>query len=211
MHYEILVEGQCELTALSIIMPGILGKYATENTWKIHKHQGVGRIPENVNNINPNDRSLLGQLPAKIRAYDSIEDENRAVVVLLDLDGNDQEEMMFSLEGLIPEDSNLKIEFCFAIEELESWFLGDQKAVQSAYPNTDNTVIDAYVQDSICGTWETLARAVSSNVTTLPKRDRRVLMEKCEWAKRISPFMNIDANLSPSFQFFKDRLLGLAA
>ncbi|WP_250657188.1 DUF4276 family protein [Alkalimarinus coralli] len=211
MHYEILVEGQCELTALSIIMSRILGEYAAENTWKIHKHQGVGKIPDDVSNVNPNDRSLLGQLPAKIRAYNSIDDESRAVVVLLDLDGNDKDEVMSSLEGLIPEDSNLKIEFCFAIEELEAWFLGDQNAIQLAYPNTDNTVVRAYVQDSICGTWETLARAVLSNVTSLPKRDRRVLMEKCEWAKRIPPFMDIDANLSPSFQSFKDSLLGLAA
>lgn len=207
MHYEILVEGQCELTALSIIMSRILGEYAVDNTWKIHKHQGVGKIPDDINNVNSNDRSLLGQLPAKLKAYNSIEDENRAVVVLLDLDGNDRDEMMSSLEDLIPEENNLKIEFCFAIEELEAWFLGDQNAMLSAYPNTDVSVVQAYMQDSICGTWEIFARAISSNVISLPKRDRRVLMEKCEWAKRIPPFMDMAENLSPSFQSFKNSLL----
>lgn len=66
MHYEILVEGQCELTTLSIIMPNILGKYQNPNTWKIHKHRGVGRIPDNHATKNRNDRSLLGSFLPKL-------------------------------------------------------------------------------------------------------------------------------------------------
>ena len=48
MHYEILVEGQTELTVLSTIMAQILGEYGEHNTWKIHKHRGVGELPKNM-------------------------------------------------------------------------------------------------------------------------------------------------------------------
>ena len=33
MHFEILVEGQADLTALSILMPNIVGKYDHPHTW----------------------------------------------------------------------------------------------------------------------------------------------------------------------------------
>ena len=211
MHYEMLVEGQCELTTLSIIMPNILGEYRVRNTWKIHKHQGIGKIPDNPETVNAKDRSLLGQLPAKIKAYDKVADPNRVVVVLIDLDGESQDEMIASLESLVPDGSSMNIKFCFAIEELESWFMADKDAILAAYPKANEQIHSTYTQDAICGTWEILSRVIGSNATTLPKRDRRVLMEKYEWAKKIAPHMDIESNLSPSFQHFKNSLMEFSA
>lgn len=211
MHYEILVEGQCELTTLSIIMSNILGEYGDRNTWKIHKHQGIGAIPANIEKVNPNDRSLLGQLPAKIRAYNKVNDPNRVVIVLMDLDSFDQNVLHESLEALIPAEIELNIRFCFAVEELEAWFLADKKSLLTAYPAANEVIHSSYVQDSICGTWEILGKVLNSDISSFPKRDRRVLMEKCDWAKKISPYMNIDQNLSPSFKIFKNNLLEFAA
>ena len=211
MHYEILVEGQCELTTLSIIMSKILGEYGDRNTWKIHKHQGIGAVPANIEQVNPNDRSLLGQLPAKIRAYDKVNNPDRAIIVLMDLDNFDQNVVQKFLEALIPAKSGLNIRFCFAVEELEAWFLADKNSLFVAYPAANELIHSSYVQDSICGTWETLGRVLNSDISSFPKRDRRVLMEKCDWAKKISPHMNIDQNLSPSFKIFKNNLLEFAA
>ncbi len=117
MHFEILVEGESELTALSILMPKMIGDYDDKHTWKIHKHQGIGKIPESWNDTHSKDRTLLGQLPKKIRAYSKVADYDRVVIVLL---------------------------------------------------------------------------------------------EKCQWAKKIPPNMNINSNLSPSFNFFKNCLLELS-
>ena len=50
--------------------------------------------------------------------------------------------------------------FCLAIEEGEAWFLGDIPAIKQAYPKAKDTVLNRYVNDSICGTWELLADAV---------------------------------------------------
>lgn len=210
MHYEILVEGQSELTALSIMLPKILGEYGKLHTWKIHKHQGIGSIPKDLNNVKPTNRSLLGQLPAKINAYSAIKDDNRAILVLLDLDNADMTTMLAELKKLKPEGSQLKIEFCFAIEELEAWFLGDNKAIGKYQPLYDQAQYKSYKQDSICGTWETLARIVNSSALLYPKHDRRVLMEKCMWAKKITPLMDVNSNLSPSFNYLKKCLATLA-
>ncbi len=46
MHFEILVEGQAELIAFSILLQKIIGEYGSPHTWKIHKHRGIGRIPD---------------------------------------------------------------------------------------------------------------------------------------------------------------------
>ncbi len=87
MHFEILVEGQCELTALSILMGGILGAYDRPHTWRIHKHQGIGKLPQLMEaRPNRNDRTLLHNLPSKLRAYGREMGENEVVVVLADLD-----------------------------------------------------------------------------------------------------------------------------
>jgi hypothetical protein len=90
MHFEILVEGQSELTALSILMSKIIGEYNNPHTWKIHKHRGIGKIADNPTALpNRNDQTLLHNLPSKLRAYGAEENPNLVVVVLVDLDDKD--------------------------------------------------------------------------------------------------------------------------
>jgi iron-sulfur cluster repair protein YtfE (RIC family) len=43
---------------------------------------------------------------------------------------------------------------------MEAWMLGDEKAVLAAYPDANRAILRSYDQDSICGTWEVLARAI---------------------------------------------------
>lgn len=206
MHYEVLVEGQCELTALSILFPKLLGQYGEEHTWKIHKHQGKGVLPADGRVVMATDRTLLGQLPSKIKAYCNVPDDQRRVIVLMDLDQEDRVEFETQLMGLIPPGQLLDVVFCFAVEELEAWFLGDQDALVLAYPDADINECRNYVQDSICGTWEVLAKVLKSGAFKFPKRDQRLLKEKCGWAKKISPHMDVNLNLSPSFNEFKGAL-----
>lgn len=44
--------------------------------------------------------------------------------------------------------------FCIAIEEMEAWLLGDEKAIEEAYPQAKMPLLRKYVHDSIVGTWE---------------------------------------------------------
>jgi len=71
--------------------------------------------------------------------------------------------------------------------------------------------LDSYVQDSICGTWEVLADAVYPGGSVLlinagwPMKG----VEKCIWAKKISPHVDVENNKSNSFRAFRDGLLRL--
>lgn len=213
MHFEFLVEGHCELTTLSNIMAKIIGGYNDPHTWRIHKHQGVGKLPNNISDSpNPKDRSLLHNLPSKLRAYGRDFGENEVVVILVDLDDRDsciefKNELLNVLDFCNPKPIAL---IRIAIEELEAWFLGDEKALREAYPSYKKEKLSEYIQDSQCGTWELLAEAVHpggiNKLLKVGKRSRLVLEEKKKWAKGISIHMNIEENLSPSFCAFRDGL-----
>jgi len=217
MHFEILVEGQAELTALSILMGKILGEYGKPHTWKIHKHRGIGRIPDKPRESpNRNDQTLLHNLPSKLRAYGDECRDDMIVVVLVDLDTRvaciEFKNELISLLDNCPRQPRAL--FRIAIEELEAWYLGDQRAVKRAYPEAQQHILDSYVQDSQIGTWEKLAEAIYpggfAKLKLYGKRSVRILEQKRVWAKDIAPFFDVDSNHSPSFQAFRDGLKRLA-
>ena len=94
--------------------------------------------------------------------------------------------------------------FCIAIEEGEAWFLGDIAAVKTAYPKAKDAILNAYINDSICGTWEHLADAVypGGSQALLLKGWQAIGAEKSAWSERIAPHMNLDVNASPSCCYF---------
>jgi hypothetical protein len=211
MHFEFLVEGQTELTALSILMKSFLGEYGTPHTWRIHKHRGIGKIPSDPRTRpNRSDQSLLHNLPSKLRAYGKENRGDLVVVVLVDLDDR-PDCIAFKQELISLKDecsSGMQTIFRIAIEELEAWFLGDKPALEKAYPNGNFSVYDKYKQDSQCGTWEVLAELVHTGglqaLMAKGKRSVRVLEEKRKWAAKIAPEMDVTANQSPSFCSFRD-------
>lgn len=206
MHYEILVEGQCELTTLSMLLPKVIGQYRAPHTWKIHKHRGNGSIPANPALApRPTDTSLLGQLPAKLRAYSMNPDPNRKVIVLLDLDNKNKTIFHSQLIGLLAHCLNpFHVSFPFAEEELEAWYLGDRAALLAYNPKINVSKLNGYIQDSICDTWRFLLEADEPSLLKLHKKDRKLLEKKVLWARKITPHMDVANNNSPSFNDFKN-------
>ncbi|MDF7798128.1 DUF4276 family protein [Pontiellaceae bacterium B1224] len=217
MHFEFLVEGQTELTTLSILMKKILGEYQEPHSWKIHKHRGIGKIPDDpASTPNRHDQTLLHNLPSKLRAYGKEDRKDVVVVVLADLDDRPnciafKQEMLSLLNDCPSKPITL---FRIAIEELEAWFLGDRPALMQAYPEGNFSVFSQYKQDSQCGTWEILAELIHegglSTLVAKGKRSVRVLEQKRKWAATIAPLMDIEANQSPSFCAFRDGIIKYA-
>lgn len=215
MHFEILVEDASGKIALEPILEKILGPNKQDHSYRIFPYKGIGRIPKNLRGtIDPQKRILLDRLPKLLRGYGkSLGGISAAVIVVVDLDDKDclvfKREMLDILDACNPQPTTL---FRIAIEEGEAWLLGDRDAVKTAYPHAKEKILDAYMQDSICGTWEKLADAV------YPGGSQKLIklgwphtgQAKCEWAKNIATHLNVESNQSRSFQAFRDGIRNMA-
>lgn len=215
MHFEILSEDQSGEIALNILIQKII---SVKNTYTIHSYKGIGRLPKGLKpGSDPQKRILLDQLPKLIRGYgktfQGYHDYSAVVIIVLDLDDKDLNSFETELNEVV-NTCNPKPEtyFCFAIEEGEAWFLGDMNAIKTAYPNAKDSVLNTYENDSICGTWEKLADAIFPGGSISLKKQgwMKIVKTKSEWAERITPSLDIENNQSPSFHYFKNKLLELA-
>lgn len=216
MHFEILVEDHSGKKALEILAPKIIGD---ENTFIVHSYKGIGRIPKNMRDANDaSKRILLQNLPKLLKGYGRTfagysNDYLAAVILLCDLDDKCMKAFREDLFGILNAcNPRPETRFCFAIEEGEAWFLGDLNAIRSAYPQANNAVLNTYVNDSICGTWEKFADAVyPGGVQALSAKGwQEVGAEKSKWAEKVPPHMDISNNNSLSFCYFRDKMRELA-
>ena len=218
MHYEVLAEDRSGRIALDCIMEQILGENGSAHSWRIHGYKGIGRIPEDLRGVtDPSKRILLDRLPRLLRGYGrSLKDigDLAAVVVVVDLDDRDcmafKRELLDVLNACNPRPRRTL--FRIAIEESEAWLLGDREAVKAAYPGAKDPVLNGYVQDSICGTWEVLADAIHPGGSAQLKASGYPATgaAKCEWAENIAPHLDVDRNRSRSFRVFRDGVTTLA-
>ena len=214
MHFEVLVEDQSGKEALEQILPKILGANHTLHSWQLRSYRGLGRIPENLRGkTDPQKRILLDRLPRILQGYGRSLPDTASVVVVVDLDRRDcmafKQELLDVLNACNPRPTTL---FRIAIEESEAWLLGDRQAVKAAYPKARDSVLNRYVQDSICDTWELLADAIHPGGSARLKQEGYPVTgeAKCEWACNIAPHMDVDQNESKSFQVFRDGVKRLA-
>ena len=160
MHFEILVEDRSGKKALDVLIPKIIGE---QDTCRVIGYKGIGRIPPNLSpKTDASQRILLDQLPKLLRGYGKKFINYPAVLfVVCDLDDKClktfRQELFAVLHACNPRPNT---RFCIAIEEGEAWLLGDMTAIRAAYPQARDAVLNGYVNDSICGTWEVLADAV---------------------------------------------------
>ena len=215
MHIEILVEDLSGKRALDVLVPKIIG---AQDTFRVHSYRGIGRIPKNMKDASDaSKRILLTNLPKLLKGYGRTfqgcaPGYRAAVILVCDLDDKNLKDFLIELHAILDNcHPKPKTHFCIAIEEGEAWFLGDVRAVKSAYPAADDRVLASYVNDSICGTWETLADAVyPGGAKALSNKGwQTVGAEKSRWADDISPRMDPENNASPSFCFFRDRIRSL--
>ena len=193
MHFEILVEDQSGKRMPDILIPKIIGD---QHTFRVIDYRGIGRIPRNLtSSTNARNRLLLDQLPKLLRGYGNTfanypANYPAAVILVCDLDDRClkafREELFIVLNACNPKPET---RFCIAIEEGEAWLLGDIPAIKVAYPRARDSVLNRYENDSICGTWELLADAVSQGGSSALRRKggQAVGIEKSAWVEHISP------------------------
>lgn len=203
MHFQILVEGESEVRFFKRLMPFLHGEHGVVHSWNVHKHQGIGSLPTDLNALpSKSNNSLLHNLPAKLRAYEKIANPLNRIIILIDIDTSDKAELLDQLNNLKNTQSpNTDVRFVLACEELEAWYMGDRGALIQYNPNINITILNSYVQDSICGTWEILMRADEPSLLKPRTPYWKSLNKKVEWSKKITPYMDFSNNASPSFNF----------
>jgi len=215
MHFEILVEDQSGKKCLDLLLPKII---SNDHTVRVHPYKGIGRIPKKLNdNSNPSKRILLDQLPRLLRGYGNAfanypKDYQAVVLLVCDLDDKCldtfRQELFDILNGCDPKPD---AHFCFAVEEGEAWFLGDIPAIKLAYPRAKDAILNSYVNDSICGTWELLANAIylGGSAALSSAGWQAIGKEKSRWSEKITPHMEVMSNASPSFNHFRETIVEL--
>jgi hypothetical protein len=140
--------------------------------------------------------ALLDQLPIKLRNYgkQASGDYETAVLVVVDADDGDCKLLKQSLLDMLTklDAKPSRVLFRIAVEETESWFIADAAAVKKAFNRARIADLERHEPDSICGAWETLARALGLD----PHRDA----DKTAWATEIAPHLDLKQPKSPSLR-----------
>lgn len=200
MTLHILVEGSSE----QVFFDGWLKKLNSSQKFRVHAHQGKGSLPANDAKANNKLRGLLDQLPFKLKGFaDTLSPRSDGVLILVDADNDDPSELIEEISKTVKRCApRLRVEISVATEETEAFYLGDLRALQSAYPNADMKAARDYVPDSICGTWERFGEIIDDDSG-----------DKVGWAEALGPLLTVSAaqSRSPSFKKMLAKIAALTA
>lgn len=211
MHLEVLSEDRSGCTVLASVLHVLREKRGYDYTFDIRPHRGKGYVPSDpMRHPSLDTVGLQDLLPAKARAYARVLDPAASIlVVVMDADelppADVETAIRTPLRRFAPQLPHV-IGIC--VEEIEAWLLGDRAALLSAYPDADLSCLERYGQDTVCGTWETLARCIHPDMAERIIRIGypAVGQYKYAWCRDISRYMDPDRNVSPSFLLFRKHL-----
>lgn len=194
MQIEFLVEEQSAEEALKHLLPGMIRQ---RSYWKLI----------NLGSKNKLRKKLLDRLAGYRRRIERGEDLR--IVVLVDRDNDECETLKRELEdaarssGLTTKsvpgaDGRFLVVNRVVIEELESWFIGDPRALRAAFPSLPriDTNKGIFRNPDNGGSWEALHRFLKRHGIY------KSSYPKIEAARRIAPKLDIHSNRSRSFQVF---------
>lgn len=176
MHFQYLVEDQSGAALIRILMQKIVELYPNA-TYDCKGFRGIGGFTRKNTIKETKTGKLLNDLATYLRGFDrSLQSFPSVIIVVLDSDDHDVQQFRSELEAVAMQNT-IKIDhvFCLAVEEIEAWLLGDRHALLSAYPHAKMHVLNTYVQDSICGTWEVLADAVYPGGTSKLEQENKAI------------------------------------
>ncbi|MGN0484409.1 MAG: DUF4276 family protein [Lachnospiraceae bacterium] len=211
MYVQFLIEDHSTEILVNHVMQKLIIQYPDASVlWDIKSFKGIGHVPKKGKIMERKTGMLLNDLPQYLRGFDQVlrNMKKSIIIVVLDNDTRDTEEFQTKLNQLAQScQMQTDYAFCIAVKEMEAWLLGDQAAMQEAYPNCKMNVVQKYEQDSISPTWEVIADAVyPGGRKKLEKNAAGAYAEigkaKAEWAENIGKKMHLHQNISPSFQIF---------
>ncbi len=211
MLIEILSEDKSGAVVVERLAERITENEGIECEVNVHPHRGCGSLPKDMTAKPPKfASSLLDLLPAQLRAYNKVYG-GKDIILIIAMDSDDKDPQLlrqeiYSCASKFAPD--IRSVVGISTEEIEAWVLGDKDAIFDAYPDCNKKILDSYEQDSVCGTWEILCRAISENAEELIEIGYPAIGHyKALWTENISRYMMPQRNVSPSFNTFKLALI----
>lgn len=174
---EILVEEPSMKEFLTILLPNVL-----DNQWSLNENYFI-RSFEGKNDLQKN-------IPSKVKFLSNWNHESVGVVIMQDQDSSDCKILKQKLIDICNQNGNCPKLVRIVCRELESWYLGDFKAVSKAYPSFK---YQNYINKSKFRTPDN-CNASDELKKILPE------FQKVGGAKKIAPFIIINQNNSESFK-----------
>lgn len=194
VYIEVLTEGASDVPVVEQMLIRHFG--LEDGQFRIHPHRGKGRLPANpLAKPDIQRQGLLDQLPAKLRGLSWLPG-SALVLVLIDADNDDDQLLLAHLQTMLDvlPKKPARVLFRLAVEETESWFLADIRALKSGMPKVKLNKIKDIAPDAVVGAWEVLAEALE-----IPKRTVTGL-DKLVWATAIAPHLDFADPKSPSLR-----------
>lgn len=174
---EILVEEPSMKEFLNILLPTIL-----DNDWILNENYFI-RSFEGKSDLQKN-------IPSKVKLLSNWNHEAAGVVIMQDQDSSDCKTLKKKLLDICDQNGDCPKLVRIVCRELESWYIGDFLAVNKAYPSFKHQNYSNKSKFRVpdnCNAFDELKKI-------LPE------FQKVGGAKKIAPFITIDANKSESFQ-----------
>lgn len=199
MFLDIFVEGGSDIPIIKEILTR---RFHLEEylDFSVHPHKGKGVLPDPLfRTPDPKNRTLLHQLPAKIKGY-AHSGRDVCLIVVVDADRDNCLDLKKNLLNILSSMEHRPgcVLFRIAVEEIESWLIADPMAVKRAYTSCKVSKLENIPPDAIVGAWETLADSIGKDPNFCSGAD------KMDWAVNISPYLNLDEPRSPSLKIFID-------
>lgn len=187
---EVLVEGSSDVPAIREILSRKFS-LTERDDFRIHSHQGRGNLPSDVlRKPGLKNRSLLNQLPAKLRGFSTWFSKQHWVLVVIDADSTPCDELLRDLNAMLLKiPKSPRVLFAIAVKETESWFIADTEAIKKAYPDANLLPLKKIAPDTVCGAWEKLSESIHARSK-----------DKTTWAEKIAPHLNLINPNSPSLK-----------
>jgi hypothetical protein len=178
----ILVEEISIKPILEKIISQIEVKFGNPILFKVIPHQGKQDL----------ENSLSKTLPTLSKQPDS------SILIIRDQDSGNCQLIKGNISNIIQNAQvSVKYKIRIACTEMENWLLGDLNAINSAFPRF---VVNKYASKTEFRTdVDSIVNPVSKMIKIIPEYKGKKHIPKVENARKISMYLNIENNLSKSF------------
>jgi hypothetical protein len=160
-----------------VILPKILQEQVL---FRIYPHQGKQDLEKALRNTIP----TISKIPGS------------KILITRDQDDADCKKVKSELNDIIKDNCHCDYSVRIVCRELESWFIGDLKAIESAFPRFRASQFE---HKSRYRDVDNITKPSAELLKLIPEYSKRKFLPKLEISEKIAEYMNPESNKSKSF------------